>query len=316
MLKRGKDKPAEIGGIQVAAITPRRAREVEVDLGAMLELVDFLGAQQVHGITLFGTTGEFVHFTIAERSRYVALLAKRSRVPVMANVTHSTLDGALMMAEEAAGAGIDAVLIMPPHYYRYSAATVEAFCLEFASHIAKWVRVFLYNIPAFTDEIPLAAVDRLMATGMFTGIKDSSGSWEMMEGISRLRQSRPFTLLAGHDRLFARARKAGADGAISGVACAVPELMLALDRAIQAGNIAASERLDARVQEFIDAIQPFPVPVGIKAAVQCRGIKAGPHAAPLDAELTARLERFQGWFREWLPVVQRECKDASLTMAS
>ena len=92
MLKRPKEKaPVVIGGVNVAAITPRRAREVEVDLGAMLELVDFLCAQQVQGITLFGTTGEFVHFTIEERSRYVALLAKRSRVPVMANVSHSTL---------------------------------------------------------------------------------------------------------------------------------------------------------------------------------------------------------------------------------
>src|SRR5919206_129257 len=143
MLKRGKEKPpAIIGGINVAAITPRRPREVEVDLGAMLELVDFLGSHQVQGITAFGTTGEFVHFTIEERSRYVALLAKRSRVPVIANVSHSTLDGAVMMAEEAAGAGISAVLLMPPYYFRYSSEAVEAYCFEFASLVARWVKVF------------------------------------------------------------------------------------------------------------------------------------------------------------------------------
>src|ERR1017187_3612021 len=159
MLRRGKEKPlAATGGVNVAAITPRRAREVEVDLGAMLDLVDFLCSQQVQGITLFGTTGEFIHFTIEERSRYVALLAKRSRAPVMANVSHSTLDGALMMAEEAAGAGIAAVLVTPPYYFRYTEESIEAFYLEFASHIAKWTPVYLYNIPSFAGEIPAGVI--------------------------------------------------------------------------------------------------------------------------------------------------------------
>ncbi len=312
MLKRAKEKaPVVIGGVNVAAITPRRAREVEVDLGAMLELVDFLCAQQVQGITLFGTTGEFVHFTIEERSRYVALLAKRSRVPVMANVSHSTLDGALMMAEEAAGSGIAAVLLMPPSYFHYRPETIEAHCVQFASHIAKWVPVYLYNIPAFTDEISFAMVARLVATGMFAGIKDSSGNWETMERLLQLRQSHPLTVLVGHDRIFTRARRAGASGAITGVGCAVPELLVTIDRAIQNGRFDVAERLDARIQEFIDAIQEFPVPVAIKIAVGTRGIKAGPHATQLGADLDAKLERFQAWFRDWLKVVQKECKDAA-----
>ena len=312
MFKRGKEKPAVvIGGINVAAITPRRANEADVDLGAMLDLIDFLSAQPVQGITLFGTTGEFVHFTLEERSRYVALLSKRSRVPVMANVSHSTLDGAVMMAEESASAGVAAVLLMPPHYYHYPPEAVEAFCLDFATQVSPWVPVYLYNIPLFADPIPITVVERLMATGMFAGIKDSSGEWDMMQALLALRASRPFTILAGNDRLFLRARRAGADGAVTGVGCAVPELMVALDCAIRGGNTAAAERLDARVQEFIDAILEFPTPVAIKAAVGARGIKAGPPATPLGAELSAKLDRFEAWFREWLPVVQRESTAAA-----
>jgi dihydrodipicolinate synthase/N-acetylneuraminate lyase len=311
MLKRAKEKEAlVIGGIHVAAITPRRAHEVEVDLGAMLELVDFLSGHQVQGITLFGTTGEFLHFTIEERSRYVALLAKRSRVPVMANVSHSTLDGAVMMAEEAAGAGIAGVLLMPPYYFHYPAATVEAFCLEFATQVSKWVKIYLYNIPEFTNEIPLEVMERLFATGMFAGIKDSCGDRRMMDGLLRLRASQAVTVLAGNDRIFAYSRQAGADGAISGVACAVPELMVALDRAIQSGDAGLAARLDSRVQEFIDSIVELPAPIGVKTAVGLRGIKSGPHSTLLGADLTAKLDRFQGWFRAWLPAVQGECKDA------
>lgn len=312
MLRRSNEKAAKpvIGGVNIAAITPRRGREVEVDLGAMLELVDFLCARAVQGITLFGTTGEFLHFTTEERSRYVALLAKRSRAPVIANVSHSTLDGALMMAEEAAGAGIAAVLLMPPYYFRYSPECVEAFFMEFASHIAKWTPIYIYNIPAFTAGIPIAVFERLLATGMFAGVKDSSGDWETMEALLAMRESHRFTLLAGNDRIYAKARRAGACGVISGAGCAVPELMVALDRSIQNGNDAAVERLDARVQEFIDRFLEFPVPVAIKAAVSVRGIKTGPPACPLGPGLNGKLDEFRAWFGEWLGGVQKECRDA------
>jgi dihydrodipicolinate synthase/N-acetylneuraminate lyase len=301
---------ADAAGVYVASITPRRERQVDVDLGAMLEVVDFLGAQPVQGIVLFGTTGEFVHFTLEERSRYVALLARRSRVPVMANVSHSTLDGAVMMAEEAMTAGIAGVLIMPPHFYRYSEGTVEAFLLEFASQVAKRLPVFLYNIPAFTDAISTESVQRLMATGMFAGIKDSSGDPHVLEDLFRIRAKHRFTLLVGHDRLFAAARRKGADGAISGVACAVPELLVALDGLLRSGDEEKAGPLDARLQEFLDAISDLPVPVGIKSAAAVRGIKSGPLCAPPGPELQKKIGDFQAWFRDWLPGVQSECRDA------
>lgn len=313
MLKRNKEKqqgPPPIEGINVAAVTPRRERLVEVDLGAMLELVDFIGGYPVQGITVFGTTGEFVHFTIEERSRYVSLLAKRSRVPVMANVSHSTLDGAVMMAEEAAGAGIAAVLVMPPHYFRYSPEAVETYCLEFAERIARWVPVYLYHIPQFTDAIPVEVADRLLASGAFAGIKDSSGDWARMERLLELRRMYPFTVMAGNDRIFARARRAGANGGVTGVGGAIPELMLALDRAVVEGR--PVEQLDGWLQEFIGRIDEFPAPVGVRAAVAARGIQTGPHASPLGPELSARLREFESWFKEWLPGVLAGCKVAGL----
>jgi 4-hydroxy-tetrahydrodipicolinate synthase len=313
MLRRAKDPPKPppaIGGVFVAAVTPRREREVEIDLGAMLELVDFIGGHPAQGIALFGTTGEFVHYTLEERSRYVSLLAKRSRVPVMANVSHSTLEGAVQMAEEAAGAGIAAVLLMPPYYFRYSAETVEAFFLEFGSLVAKWVPIYLYNIPLFTEAITADTVDRLMATGLFAGIKDSSGEWDYMNRLLAMRETHHFTLMVGNDRLFTRGRRHGASGGVSGVACAVPELMIAIDRSIQSGRIEAAQRLDGRLQEFIDAIGGLPTPIGVKAAVAVRGVKCGPFASPLGADGSARVEQFRAWFRDWLPVVLKECKEA------
>ena len=99
--------------------------------------------------------------------------------------------------------------------------------------------------------------------------------------------------------LFARARKAGADGVVSGVACAAPELLVALDRAITAGNAVEAARLDARLHEFLERIEPFLTPVAIKAALAGRGIKTGPPPVPLAAETQSALDDFREWFRTW-----------------
>ena len=95
----------ELGGVHVAALTPRRPQSAMIDIGAALDLVDYYTSRGVDGITLLGTTGEFMHFDSDDRSRLASMALKRSRVPVMVNVSHSTFDGALRLAEDAIGAG-------------------------------------------------------------------------------------------------------------------------------------------------------------------------------------------------------------------
>src|SRR5688572_31493399 len=100
----------KFGGIHVAAVTPHRREGHQADLSATLEMIDYLGAAGVAGITLLGSTGEFLHLTTEDRTHLVRFAVKRSRVPVIAGVSHSTLDGAVALAEQASAAGAAAVL--------------------------------------------------------------------------------------------------------------------------------------------------------------------------------------------------------------
>lgn len=310
-MTRDRERTSSISGVHAAVITPRRAGEVEIDLAAMLDLVDFAASSGAQGVVLFASAGEFVHFTPEERSRYIALAAKRSRVPVIANVSHSTLDAAVAMAEEAAGAGVAAVLIMPAYFYRYPPESVETFCLRFAEQAAKWAPVILHNAPSFTDPIAPEAARRLLATGLFAGINDSSGELAYIEDLLRFSETNPIAVLVGADRIFTAARRAGARGGVSGAAAAAPELMVALDRAIRAGRSAEADRLDARLQEFIDMVRQFPAPFAVREACAVRGFQAGPPAVPPGPELARRCNEFREWFRAWLPAVQKECEEAA-----
>jgi dihydrodipicolinate synthase/N-acetylneuraminate lyase len=216
----------------------------------------------------------------------------------MAGVTHSTLDGTVMLAEQAAQAGAAAVLAMPPYFFPYQQTEVKEFYLRLADRIAGAIPIFLYNIPFFSSEIAFETASALLATGCFAGIKDSSGDFDQFLKFKAL--STPFKFLAGNDAIFTRARAAGADGGVSGVACAIPELMLGLDRAIQSGDEVQVQRLEGRLQEFIAWLNRFPAPVGIKAATAARGLKVGPLAVPLSPEKMRELDEFREWFKAWL----------------
>ena len=296
------------GGIMAAAISPRRSREHSIDLAAALELIDFLYEGGVEGITMLGSTGEFVHFMLEDRARMLDFTVKRSRVPVMANVSHSTLDGTIFLGQEAVGSGVAAVLLMPPYYFRYDQEAVRAFFLQAGEELAKEVPVYIYNIPRFTTGIDLVTANELLATGIFAGIKDSGGDSAYMNGLLANRVSGDVKVFCGDDSLYAKARAAGADGSISGVACAMPELMVRLDKAIVSGEHELAARLDERVQEFILRLRQFPTPMALREAVKQRGVEAGVDAVPLSIAGCESLEAYGAWFKEWFPGVLRECR--------
>src|SRR3954447_27088639 len=162
-------------GVYAAAVTPRRLGQQDINLGVMWDLIDFLTERKVDGIVLMGSTGEFVHFSNSERMRMMGLAPKRSRVPVLINVSHSTLDGAVELAQAAAASGAVGLLLMPPYFFRYSEDDLRAFYERFVSEAGVPIPVLLYHLPQFGNGIPCNLAVSLIREGVVQGIKDSSG---------------------------------------------------------------------------------------------------------------------------------------------
>ena len=142
-----------LSGVIAAAVTPHTKRGDEADIGATLDLIDFLCKAGVQGIALLGSTGEFVNLNYDDRVRLVYLAVKRSRVPVLAGISHSTLDGAIALGREASAAGAAGLLLMPPYFFRYGQAEIREFYLRFAAELDHAAPIYLYNIPLFTSGI-------------------------------------------------------------------------------------------------------------------------------------------------------------------
>jgi 2-dehydro-3-deoxy-D-pentonate aldolase len=291
----------ELRGVFASAITPHRSNSQEPDFSGSLDLLDFLAQAGVQGICLFGETGEFFDYSLDQRQRVVYLGVKRSRVPLIAGVSHSTLDGAVQLASEAISSGADGLLLMPPFFFPYSQGEIEEFYTQFADQVGDAVPILIHNLPQCTSKLELETVRRLLATNRFAGTLDSSGDWPYFEQLLSLKQERTLAVLNGTDRLAAQALEAGADGVISSAACAVPELLVSLFRALPERR----ESLNASLLEFATWVDKFPQPVAIKRAVALRGQKSGPELSPLASETRQQLEQFTRWFGEWLPLVKK-----------
>lgn len=298
--------PESAQGVYAALVTPREPESVEADAVALLSYIDTIVRAGVNGLVLLGSTGEFVHYDISERIRVLSLAVKRSRVPLLVNVSHSSFDGAIDLAENAIDAGAAGILIMPPYFFRYSDDQIFAFYEQFIKVISNAIPVYLYNIPFFTSPMSAELLKRLLSSGAFAGIKDSSGEWSLFEAIQSVRATTQFQNLVGNDTIYARARQAGADGIVSGVAAAIPELMLALDRAVVSRTAARVQLLDTRLQEFLARIARFPATIAIKQAAVVRGWKFDNAALPLDGGTLADLDEYRRWFEAWLPNVLKE----------
>ncbi len=305
MLKDRPRTPAK--GLYAALLTPRKAGATNADVAGLLDYIDRIVNAGVDGLVLFGATGEFVHFDLEERIRVSHLAIRRSRVPVLVNVSHSGLPGVTALAESAVSAGAAGLMLMPPYFYRYGQEDIYSFYQSAFSAIGKETPIYLYNLPQFTNPISADLARTLLALPPIAGIKDSSGDLPLLGALKALRLERSFSLLIGNEKVYVQERASGADGVVSGVAAALPELMVALERALTTKDSDRAHALGTRLEEFLYWLDQFPATIAIKQTAVFRGWIKSDVAFPLSGATQAGLADFQNWLGTWLPQLLREC---------
>jgi len=293
-------------GAMAAAIAPRRENGHTIDISLALDILDFVNERGVKGVAVLGATGEFIHYDVEERMRLAMMAVRRSRTPIVVNVSHSTLEGAVVLARNATEVGATALLLMPPHFFRHSQEGIIAYYKEFARQAAGMAPTLLYNLPFFTSGMEPATACAILETGLFAGIKDSSGDVAVFDAVHELRQRMPFRHLLGNDRLLASHRGLS-DGVISGCACGVPELIVAIDRAATRGDNDALARRGALLDAYIQKIDPFPTPYGIQLTLATRGFPKAAPRLPIGPEAQAHADAFPEWFRGFQTAMLDEC---------
>ncbi len=272
-----------------------------VDLDTLDRLCDFVLERGVDGVCVGGATAEYPRLELSERIEILDRISHRvpRNAAVLTAIGGSSVPRVLALADAAARAGSRAVLLPMPIFFRYQQIDLAAYCAQIAGELD--LPCLLNDLPEFAPPLEAdTAIGLLAHESNIVGIKDSSGRPENLRKFVEARDGRDWTLLVGDDRYGLAGREAGWDGAISGVACCCPELLVALHRSCREGDREEALRCQALLDELILQLSILPVPWGVRLALRVRGIDTGPLSLPVAPERRRQIASFEQWLPRWL----------------
>lgn len=279
---------ARLHGTLAASVTPLRAVGEELDEDAFGPLVDFYVAAGLDGILALGTTGEGILFSTEERRRAADLFlqAASRRLQIAVQCGAQTTAETVALALHAAEVGADAVAVVGPPYFPLDEEAQHAHFLAAATACAP-LPFYVYEFAAASGyAVAPAVLDRLRAQAEnFVGLKVSDTPFErfsryLLPGLD---------VFVGPEALVADGIAGGAIGAVSALAAAFPEKVLAVVRDPSPEGAALLGDLRA-------AIESFPRQAALKRVLGRRGVPVREDVrAPLRGLSVDERDRLDAW---------------------
>ena len=273
-IRRGSNM-AIFTGAGVAIVTPFKEDE-SIDYDRLDELIDFHCENGTDSIVICGTSGEAATMTEREHMECVKFTVERTkgRIPVIAGTGSNCTKTAMELSKEAAGYGVDGVLVVTPYYNKATQKGMISHFTQVAD--AAKVPVVLYNIPGRTGckmEAETVAylvnnVDNIVA------IKEASGDFSNIVKMMELTDGK-LDLYSGNDDQIVPLMSLGGK--------------LYLD-----GKVKESLELQLKALPLIHALFSEVNPIPVKKAVELMGLCGGTVRAPLtelEAEHAEQLKR-------------------------
>jgi dihydrodipicolinate synthase/N-acetylneuraminate lyase len=265
-------------GAIAAAATPLTHGGRDLDEGAVGPLTRFLADGGIDGALVCGTTGEGILLSPPERvrvaERFVEARPDGFQIAIHAGA-QSTAD-TVALATHAKEIGADAVaVIAPPYFPLDEPALLEH--LRAAAEACGPLPFYVYEFAGRSGyAIPVAVIERLRETSPnLAGLKVSDTPWSAIEPYAL----EGLDLFVGSEPLVLEALEHGADGAVSGLATAFPEIVAALvhDRDATAGE---------HVSTLRTLLGPIPFHAALKEILVARGVPIRPDVRPPLRPLT------------------------------
>src|SRR5688500_8397036 len=234
-------------GALAAAVTPLSGDRLDED--AFAPYVQFLADGGLDGLLALGTTGEGLLFDVDERHRALELFvaAAAGRLQVAAHCGAQTTADTVALAAHAADAGADAVAVIGPPYFQLDErALLEHFeaaaaaCAPLPFYVYEFERASGYAVP-----LPVLHELREREPNL-AGLKVSDAPFDrfspyLLEGLD---------VFVGPEPLIFEGLEAGAAGAVSRLAAAVPREVANVVNAPTADGAARLGELRATVERF------------------------------------------------------------------
>ncbi|MCX5970173.1 MAG: dihydrodipicolinate synthase family protein, partial [Coprothermobacterota bacterium] len=255
-------------GILPALVTPFLAGG-DIDWEALAFNLHAYNQISLAGYVVLGTSGEFPFLNDGERAQLIECVRSQAAPGkiVVAGVGAESTAETIRRGREAASLGVDAALVLPPHYFKGSMSEVALERHFRTVADALTIPLLIYNMPANTGlNLSAALVKRLADHPRIIGLKDSGGNLtqleEVIEGVPDC-----FSVFTGAGSLLFPALAMGANGAILAVANVFPALCLAIYQAAVDGEQKIARWLQSNLLETNAAVTSRWGIAGMKRAM-------------------------------------------------
>ena len=269
---------ARLRGIFNITVTPF-GTDGGIDFGGLADSIERLIGMRFDGLLIGGTYGEFPAMTTDERTALFRRVMDvvRNRIPVLLCSAHSDPRVARELTELATALG-GIPMVTPPFVSEVTDEQIVAFFRALAP--VSGGRLVIYNAPGVGITLSARLIERLSDLDHVIGLKQGDLTPTVIDELSN-RLSGKIRLFCASDLAFLGPLTAGFDGLSSTNSCALPEVILATYRAIEAGDARTAIRLHKSWFAYRELARRFGQPQTVKAAMTLRGWAGGSVRAPL-----------------------------------
>lgn len=231
-------------------------------------LNDIAAVDGVDAIAINGHAAEVHALTIEEQYRAVAVtveeLAGQGVATLVGICSNSSLEAG-RLAARAQAEGAQGLLVFPPDFMALGGHLRPEMSIEHLKHItgASDLPIILFQYPLISNlSYPLSTlIDLCVRFPSIRAVKDQIGDGNQHERqIRELKNlDRPVRTLTTHSAWLLGSLALGCDGLLSGAGSVIPDLQVALFRAVQAGDLKQAQAVNDRIYPMVRAFYDAPL---------------------------------------------------------
>ena len=260
-----------LSGLGVAMVTPFNEKG-GIDLPALQRLTENLVNGACDFLVVLGTTAETPTLSEEEQRRVLdfVLEVNAKRKPVIVGLAGNNTAELCRRIASFDLLGVDAVLSACPYYSKPTQAGLIAHFEAVADASSR--PVILYNVPSRTGcNLEAESTLHLANNPNIVAIKEASGNLVQIDSILLNRPS-GFKVFSGDDALTLAMISSGADGVISVIGNAIPDIFGTMVHQALFGQINEARATHLSLAPIVEAIFKEGNPAGIKAMLEQIGI--------------------------------------------
>ena len=273
------ESKTRLTGIFNITVTPF-AGDGSIDFSSLDRSIERIVSMGFDGLLIGGTYGEFPTMSAEERAQLFRRVIEvvRDRVAVLLCSAHTDPRVAIDLTRLASQLG-GIPMVTPP----FASEVNDEHIVEFFALIASATScgLVIYNAPGVGITLSPQLIERLSDIEGIIGLKQGDLDPTAIDFLAN-RLSGKIKLFCASDLAFPGPMLAGFDGLSSTNSCALPELILATYRAMEAGDARTATRLHRSWYPYRALARRFGQPQTVKAAMNHRGWNGGIVRRPLQ----------------------------------